>query len=130
MVTTLALHHLIATEKKAIYSDIFKMLIPGGVFSIADIIDPVHPLSKKLAAEDYDAVVKEQSLKIDGNFKALDFFRKQGWNIFQYLDPEDIDKPSPLWDQMKWLEEAGFQDLDVFWLRAGHAIFGGCVPDH
>jgi hypothetical protein len=30
-----------------------------------------------------------------------------------------------LLDQLKWLEGAGFVDVDVYWMRAGHAIFGG-----
>ena len=75
-----------------------------------------------------DAIVIEQSQKIDGNLYAFKFFKKEGWNIFHYLNPKDIDKPSPIWVQLKWLEKAGFRDLDVFWLRAGHAIFGGWVP--
>ena len=128
VVSSLAIHHLTGPEKEIIYSDIFKMLKPGGVFIIADVIDPVHPISKRLAADEYDAVVMEQSQKIDGNLNAFKFFKNEGWNFFHYLDPEDIDKPSPLWDQMKWLEKAGFRDLDIFWLRAGHAIFGGWVP--
>jgi len=128
IVSSLAIHHLTGPEKEILFSDIFKMLKPGGIFIIADIIDPINPISKRLAADEYDAVVMEQSQKIDGNLNAFTFFKKEGWNIFHFLDPEDIDKPSPLWDQMKWLEKAGFRDLDIFWLRAGHAIFGGWVP--
>ena len=25
----------------------------------------------------------------------------------------------------KWLEEAGFRQVDAFWIRAGHVVFGG-----
>ena len=46
-----------------------------------------------------------------------------------HLDPEDIDKPSPLLTQLKWLEQAGFKAVDVFWMQAGHAIFGGWKPE-
>jgi len=101
------------------------LLSDGGVFLIADIIDPVHPQSKKLAAEAYDEIVLARSLKIDGDTQAFDFFDREGWNIFRYLDPDDIDKPSSLYDQLQWLEQAGFRDVDVFWMQAGHAIFGG-----
>ena len=34
-------------------------------------------------------------------------------------------KPSPLYAQLKWLEQAGFEGIDVFWMQAGHAVFGG-----
>jgi hypothetical protein len=36
-----------------------------------------------------------------------------------------MDKPSRLSDQFRWLEEAGFAEVDVFWMQAGHAIYGG-----
>jgi hypothetical protein len=45
--------------------------------------------------------------------------------MYRYFDPDDIDKPSRLLDQLKWLEQAGFADVDVYWMLAGHAIFGG-----
>lgn|SRR5690606_2213941 len=41
---------------------------------------------------------------------------------------DDVDKPSRILDQLKWLEEAGFQRVDVYWMYAGHAIFGGEKP--
>lgn len=50
-------------------------------------------------------------------------FRRRQCNIFRYPDP--FDKPSPLYDQLAWLKAAGFAAVDVFWLGAGHAIYGG-----
>jgi hypothetical protein len=45
--------------------------------------------------------------------------------MYRYPDQDGIDKPSRLLDQLKWLEQAGFADVDVFWMQAGHALFGG-----
>jgi tRNA (cmo5U34)-methyltransferase len=64
-------------------------------------------------------------LALDGNTAAFDFFAREGWNTYRYLDPDDIDKPSRLFEQLKWLEQAGFADVDVHWMRAGHVVFGG-----
>lgn len=128
VVTSNAVHHLEGPEKAQLFRDIYQMLMPGGVFIIADIIDPVHPQSKNLAAEAYDEIVRQRALTIDGHTGAFDFFQCEGWNIFRYLDPEDIDKPSSLYDQLKWLEKTNFEEVDVFWLQAGHAIFGGWKP--
>jgi hypothetical protein len=33
--------------------------------------------------------------------------------------------PDSLYAQLGWLEEAGFRDVDAFWQRASHALFGG-----
>jgi tRNA (cmo5U34)-methyltransferase len=128
VVTSLAVHHLEEPEKAQLFADVYQILAPGGVFIIADMIDPVHPQSKKLAAEAYDEIVRRRALAIDGHGAAFDFFQREGWNIFRYLDPDDIDKPSSLYDQLRWLAQAGFDAVDVFWMQAGHAIFGGWKP--
>ncbi|MCJ7703784.1 MAG: class I SAM-dependent methyltransferase [Anaerolineales bacterium] len=128
VVTSLAVHHLPGPEKAKLYADMQAVLAPGGAFLIADILDPAHPQAKKLAAEAYDQVVRVRSLALEGDTRAFDFFQREGWNIFRYLDPEDIDKPSPLYAQLKWLEQAGFEGIDVFWMQAGHAVFGGWKP--
>ena len=125
VVTSLAVHHLTGQDKAVLFSDVYKMISPGGAFLIADILDPVHPQSKALAASAYDRIVEQRARALDGDTRAFDFFQREGWNIFHYLDPDDIDKPSPLFDQLKWLEDAGFRDVDVFWVQAGHAVFGG-----
>lgn len=130
VVSSLAIHHLDGSEKASLFKDVYKMLVPGGGFFIADIIDPVHPRSKDLAAKKYDQVVRRQSIALEGNTSAFEFFQREGWNIFHSLDPEDIDKPSPILTQLEWLVEAGFEKVDVFWLFAGHAIFGGWKPEH
>jgi hypothetical protein len=46
----------------------------------------------------------------------------------RYLDPEDIDHPSPLLDQLNWLEQAGFIGIGVHFIKAGHAVFSGWKP--
>jgi tRNA (cmo5U34)-methyltransferase len=80
-----------------------------------------------VAAQGWDAAVRQRSLAIDGDEKAYDYFVETGWNYFRHPDP--IDKPSPLPAQLKWLEQAGFVEVDVLWLQAGHAIFGGWKRD-
>ena len=46
--------------------------------------------------------------------------------MYRYPDPSDtIDKPSTLFEQLTWLAQAGFAEVDVYWVQAGHALFGG-----
>jgi hypothetical protein len=35
--------------------------------------------------------------------------------------------PDRVFEQLRWLEEAGFRAMDCFWMRAGHAVYGGYV---
>jgi tRNA (cmo5U34)-methyltransferase len=128
VLTSLALHHLDGPQKQALFRDVHQMLAPGGVFLIADLIEPAHPSGWKLAADAWDEAVRQRATTLDGNLRASEFFERERWNTYRYFDPEDIDKPTPLYDQLKWLEQAGFVQVDVFWMRAGHALFGGWCP--
>jgi tRNA (cmo5U34)-methyltransferase len=125
VVSSLAIHHLDGFQKLTLFQEVHAHLAPGGVFVIADIIQVIHPAAQALAAEAWDAVVRQRALELDGNLEAFARFQDLHWNMYRYFDPEDIDKPSPLFDQLKWLEQAGFAPVEVFWMRAGHAVFGG-----
>lgn len=127
VVSSLAIHHLDDGQKEQLYRDIADALLPGGVFIIADIVMPKNQLGLRLAAKAWDEDVRRRSLELASDLKAYEFFLEDKWNFFDY--PEDeIDKPSALFDQLKWLEKAGLTDVDVFWMKAGHAIYGGTKP--
>lgn len=122
-VSSLAIHHLAGLEKRALFQDLYRMLGSGGRVAIADVVQIRDPIARKLEAEQWDEAVRQRSIELDGNMAAFEFFQREGWNMYRYLDPEDIDKPSPLFDQLKWLAEVGFVDVEVNWTFAGHAIF-------
>lgn len=129
VVSSLAIHHLEDDEaspvgKAALFRDVYAMLNPGGAFLIADIIRPASKEGMAYAANAYDDAVRRQAQEIDGNLRAFEYFEREQWNLFRYPD-DPIDRPSTLLDQLHWLEQAGFRGVDVFWARAGHAIFGG-----
>ncbi len=126
VVSSLAIHHLDNTEKHLLFKDMLSLLTPGGSFIIADLIEPVTQLGKRHAAKTWDETVRQRSLDLDGTLSAYNYFREIEWNLFTYPDP--IDKPSTLLNQLNWLNEVGFIGVDVFWLKAGHAIFGGRKP--
>ena len=130
VVSSLAIHHLDGIEKQVLFKDIASILTPGGSFIIADITEPMDQFGKGLAADAWDEAVRQRSLDLDGNLRGYEQFYELGWNHYAQSepDPDSIDKPSSLFDQLKWLEQAGFTDVDVFWMKAGHAIFGGRTP--
>jgi len=130
VISSMAIHHLTGPQKQELFIDVNHMLMSNGVFIIADIVEQASGVGKYLAAEEWDEAVRERSLKLDGNTSAFDFFKREGWNIFRYLDPDDIDKPSPLYIQLKWLDQAGFVNIDIHWMLAGHAIFSAFRTDN
>jgi tRNA (cmo5U34)-methyltransferase len=129
VVSSLAIHHLTGDEKRTLFSDIAEILLPGGVFVIADIVQPVGSWSMRVAGQAWDDAVRRRSLDLDGTLNGFDKFQRLRWNLFTDPEPDPYDMPSPLLDQTQWLKEAGFVDVDVFWMLAGHAIFGGRLPD-
>jgi tRNA (cmo5U34)-methyltransferase len=123
VVSSLAIHHLDGEQKRALYRDLYRLLNPGGVLIIADLIQPVHPSGVEVAALAWDEAVRQAALARDGHDAVFQMFQRDQWNIYRYPDP--MDQPSGVYEQLRWLEEAGFVDVDVFWLKAGHAIYGG-----
>jgi tRNA (cmo5U34)-methyltransferase len=124
-VSSLAIHHLDDEEKLQLYRDLYPNLNTGGALLIADLIRPNSKIGFELAASNWDEETCLRSEKLMGNDEAYRAFQKLEWNYFRYPDDDPIDKPSPILHQLKWLEEAGFKGVDVFWLHAGHAIYGG-----
>jgi tRNA (cmo5U34)-methyltransferase len=127
IVSSLAIHHLDDAGKAALFRDACAMLRPGGGLLVADVIRPADPLGQAYAAEAYDEAVRRQAQERDGHLHAYEQFERERWNLFRYPD-DPIDQPARLVDQLDWLQAAGFVAVDVYWLRAGHAIFGGTKP--
>jgi tRNA (cmo5U34)-methyltransferase len=127
-VSSLAIHHLTGEGKLELFRDVFAMLAPGGAFVVADIVEFSSPAGLRLAAEEWDEAVCRRSLELDGDTAGFEQFQRLEWNMYRYREPDDIDKPSTLLDQLKWLEMAGFEAVEVHWFRAGHAIFSGTRP--
>ena len=98
-----------------------------GLLSAA-LIEPESLLGRDVAARGWDDAVHRRSLELNGDLKAFELFRDDAWNYFSDPEPDPIDRPPALLDQLKWLEAAGLGDVDVHWLKAGHAIFSGVKP--
>jgi len=123
--SSLVIHHLDAESKRELFGDLVEQLAPGGVLLIADLIQPTTLEGRLVAAKEWDDAVRQRSLESLGDLKPLEVFRSTHWNYYSHPDEDPVDKPSSLYHQLRWLEEAGFEDVDVFWMRAGHALFGG-----
>jgi tRNA (cmo5U34)-methyltransferase len=125
VVSALAIHHLDGQGKADLFREVFSLLEPGGMLVVADVIAPAGATGWELAAGAWDEAVQARSLELDGDSRGFEAFQSQRWNMYRFFDPQDIDHPSPLFEQLKSLEAAGFAEVDVYWMLAGHAIFGG-----
>src|SRR5258706_5993459 len=127
-VSSLAIHHLDGEGKRQLFRDLTAALAPGGALVIADLVQPATPAGQALAAKAWDEAVRRRALEIAGDLAPYEIFREERWNFYADPDPDPIDQPSPLIDQLLWLAEAGLTGVEVHWLKAGHAVFGGFRP--
>ncbi len=127
-VSSLAVHHLDGPGKAQLFKDLAGQLAPGGVVVICDLVEAQRDAGLKLWERHWDTGVAQRAQELDGNDKMLHFFRDDGWNYYSAPDADPIDMPSSLFDQMRWMSEAGLVEVDVHWLKAGHAIFSGRKP--
>jgi tRNA (cmo5U34)-methyltransferase len=127
VLSSMCVHHLSGEGKRQIFHDMARCLEPGGALLLADIIEPANRQIAELFARQYDEIVREQSLAASGDLSGFQRFEELRWNYFlyDYGSSDTFDQPSLLAEQLSWLSGAGFSMVDCYWMRAGHAIYGG-----
>jgi tRNA (cmo5U34)-methyltransferase len=115
-----AIHHLDSSDKKRLYSRVFRELRPGGLFINSDPVTPSSHRSEqyqfRLWTDWMREVVEERSLRIESDLieSVPSVYKKK---------PEN--KPDGLIEQLQMLQEIGFRDIDCFYKYSIFALFGG-----
>ena len=113
IVSSLALHHLVTVEdKQNFYRRIYGSLNSGGGFYNADVV---------LASNDFlQALYMNEWRRYMGNKLSIDEI--EGKWIPKH---KEEDRPAKLIDQLEWLKEIGFANVDVLWKHYNFAVYGG-----
>lgn len=127
VLASFCLHELNGDGKHTLFTDLTLRIQPEGALLIADLVQPRTRRIAQLYAEQYETTVREQSQALHGDLRDYAQFKSHGWNYFAHPANSNstAPSPSPLAEQLRWLEEAGLTSVDCFWLRAGHAVYGG-----
>jgi tRNA (cmo5U34)-methyltransferase len=102
VVSALAVHHLEGNEKRALFARLHETLAPGGLFVLGDAVTGV--------SEAYTAY---------NTARWVDHMRLSGMadeeiaGVLQ--DHEQNDRLSGLLEQMSWMREAGFGEVECLW---------------
>ena len=113
IVSSLALHHLVTdNDKIEFYKKIYDSLSGNGVFFNADVV---------LGSNDYLQRLYLEKWKEFMNLRVSMEEIEEKW----IPTAEEEDNPSKLVDQLKWLHDIGFKDVDVIWKYYGGAVYGG-----
>lgn len=119
---SLALHHVDGAGKRAIFGAVRNRIDPHGALLLADLVLPTRPEARELFRATWDMVVNQQ-----GDADAVQMFHEERWNYYRHPDP--YDQPSALFEQLIWLRHSGFASADCYWMRAGHAVYGGYLSE-
>ena len=111
IVSVLSIHHLGDDEKQALFRRAQAAIQAGGIFINADQV-----LGKSLQREaDYhEAWLRE--VKAGGVSEA---------DLVAALDRMESDRMATLADQLRWLEQAGFSDVQRLYERRRFAVYSG-----
>jgi hypothetical protein len=99
--SSLAIHHLPDERKRTLFGEIFELLTAGGFFYDLDVVASPTPELHALSQAAF------------------------GWDA-RGEDPSD--QPALLEDQLTWLRDAGFVQVDCFWKWLELALVGGQKP--
>ena len=115
-----AIHHLDLSFISKLYAKIFRELREGGLFMNIDSVLPSSDLSERWQFNMWRDWTNEalQNSGLNDQIGRYDDIPLQ-----YKIKPEN--KPSSLFDQLKALREAGFEDVDCFYKYSIFAIFGG-----
>jgi tRNA (cmo5U34)-methyltransferase len=98
--SALSIHHLAPEEKRLLFRRIFACLKPGGMFVNADQADGETPYFRERYMAYWNEFMKTGPLT-----------ESQHAEILKRRDT--LDRNEKLSDQLAWLREAGFSDVDV-----------------
>jgi tRNA (cmo5U34)-methyltransferase len=111
VVSALSIHHLGDEGKRALFARVCKALRPGGVFVNAEqVAGPTPALEER-----YKALWLEQ-------VRAAGATEKQ---IEDSLYRQREDRCASVEEQLVWMREAGFVDVDCWWKEGRFAVMAG-----
>jgi tRNA (cmo5U34)-methyltransferase len=120
-ISAFAIHHLPAERKRALFGELCVLLAPGALFVNMDYVTVRGPL---------EGLWDEQIVA-----NAVHAERERGGGRSQeeierdLLADDEDDRPDHAEDQLDWLREAGFEDVELHFKWAEAAVFGAVKPD-
>ncbi len=115
VISSMALHHLLDSEKPVLYQRIFNWLKPGGLFRCVDetLSLPAFAQAKNMTL--WEAWARESGATTE--------------DLQVWIDhAEQHDHYAPLAEHFRWLQAVGFSNVDCYWRKLMWTTFGALKP--
>jgi tRNA (cmo5U34)-methyltransferase len=122
IVSGYAIHHLPHPRKRALYGEIFRRLLPGGVF-----VNVEHVASPSAWIESIADALMIDSLYAAQQRQGSARTRAQVADEFVHRPDKAANILAPVEEQCAWLRAIGFEDVDCYFKALELAVFGGRV---
>jgi tRNA (cmo5U34)-methyltransferase len=111
IVSSLSIHHLTDLEKRNLYDRVYSLLNEDGIFINADQVLGDTPFLENLYKKDWKNKVEQSGLSGD--------------EINSAYERTKLDKMSTLAEQLNWLKDSGFKDVDSIYKYFNFVVLFG-----
>lgn len=120
VVSRFAIHHIPDEMKRALYAQIFEWLAPGGMF-----VQIEHVASGSSMYNDaHDTLMVECLRAAKGGDESFE----EVFSSYRQRADGGANILAPVWDQLQWLREIGYADVDCAFKCFELSVFAGRKP--
>lgn len=123
VVSGYSIHHHPNECKRRVYTEIFDLLAPGGIFINMEHVSPTSEVSERLFEEHLIDNLYAIEQRLDGPRS-----REQLAEEFRNREDVEANILAPLDLQLEWLKDIGYAEVDCHFKLYELAIFGGARP--
>lgn len=115
-----AIHHLPHARKRSLYGEVLELLRPGGVFINIDHVQSLSPVYERA----FYRSLAEGIHRIECGTRSLEEIEA----MYTHSGERAANILAPVEDQLAWLRDVGFVDVDCMFKAFELAVFGGRKP--
>ncbi len=126
-VSGLAIHHLPAARKRALFAEVFELLAPGGLF-----VNLEYVLVRGVLAGLFNEQMVANAMRVERDRAGEHAAHRAAEEVRRRLADDgvgDEDLPDTAEDQVAWLRQVGFEQAEVHFKWAEAAVFGAVKPN-
>jgi tRNA (cmo5U34)-methyltransferase len=123
IVSGFAIHHSEDPRKRKLYTEIFGLLKPGGLFVNIEHVASPTPLGEVLFERAYAETVASfrNSIGVEASPATV-------YEELKNREDKLANRLAPVETQLRWLREIGFRDVDCYWKHYELAVLAGYRP--